>query len=115
MFIPAVVPGQRARTGNKTSDVQNNNPNTGQDETAPKVQRFLPKLRNMGGYCHSHGFHPVGLGHSSQTCFRKKDGHKNDATWSNQMEGNTFWPKKRDVVTEQQEHAEWKDKTKPTN
>jgi hypothetical protein len=26
------------------------------------------------------------------------------------MEGKKFWPKKSDVVTEQQDHAEWKDK-----
>ena len=26
------------------------------------------KLRNMGAYCHYHGFHPVGADHNSTTC-----------------------------------------------
>jgi hypothetical protein len=28
----------------------------------------MRKLRNMGGYCHSHGFHPVGADYDSTTC-----------------------------------------------
>jgi len=30
------------------------------------------KLRNMGAYCHSHGFHPVGADHNSAACSWKK-------------------------------------------
>ena len=96
---------------------ENNDPNKDQNETAHKEQRqlFPPKPRNMGGYCHSHGFHPVGLGHTSRNCFRKKECHKDDATWNNRLKGSTNWPKKREVVPEQQDHAHYKDKTKPTN
>ena len=74
----------------------------------------MTKPRNMGAYCWTHGFHPVGITHDSKTCKYKKDGHRNDATYSNRYEGNTYWPAATRVAIEQQNHAAWKDKSKPT-
>jgi hypothetical protein len=46
----------------------------------------------MSGYCHSHGFHPVGAGHDSKN-YNWKAGNDNvNATWSNCMGGCTYWP-----------------------
>jgi hypothetical protein len=52
----------------------------------------MNKLRNMGGYCSSHGFHPVGAGHNSKTCRWQKEEHNTEATWNNQLEGTCFGP-----------------------
>jgi hypothetical protein len=41
------------------------------------------KLWNIGEYCSSHGFHPVGAGHNSKTCRWKKERHNTEATWNN--------------------------------
>ncbi len=75
----------------------------------------MTKLRNMGGYCHTYGYHPVGPTHDSATCrFKKKDGHKDAATWSNRLDGSTYWPLAIRIAIEQQGHPAWKDKSKPT-
>ena len=89
-------------------------------ETLPKnaagVRRpQMKKLRNMGAYCHSHGFHPAGEDHTSATCSWKKEGHKDEATWTNRMGGDEFWPTAKRVATAQQEHTTWKGKAAPTN
>jgi len=72
------------------------------------------KLRNMGAYCHSHGFHPVGADHNSTTCSWKKAEHKTDATWGNRLGGDMYWPTAKRVAIEQQEHPTWKGKAAPT-
>jgi hypothetical protein len=69
----------------------------------------------MGGYCHSHGFHPVGPGHDSKNCNWKTSKHNVDATWSNRMGSCTNWPATIQVAIEQQDHALWKGMTAPTN
>jgi hypothetical protein len=74
----------------------------------------MTKPRNMGAYCWTHGFHPVGVTHDSKTCEFKKEGHRNDTTYSNRYEGNTYWPVAMRVAIDQQNHAAWKDKSKPT-
>ncbi len=74
----------------------------------------MTKPRNMGGYCWTHGFHPVGVTHDSKTCDVKKDGHRDDATYSSRHDGNTYWPTATRVAVDQQNHAAWKDKCKPT-
>ncbi len=53
-------------------------------------QRLFAYTRNMGAYCWSHGFHPVGANHTSATCIKKMDNHKDNATWSECMGGNKF-------------------------
>ena len=78
-------------------------------------KQWVPKTRNMGGYCHSFGFHPVGLGHTSKTCKWKKKGHKDNTPWSNWMEGHIGWPKAYKVTAEKQEHEKWKGQSAPTN
>jgi len=47
---------------------------------------------NMGDYCWSHGYHPVGIKHDSSTCMHKKEGHQDAATATNRMGGDKFWP-----------------------
>ncbi len=52
---------------------ENINPNGG--NSGDNEQTRLPqmkKLRNMGAYCSSHGFHPVGIKHDSVPCIYKK-------------------------------------------
>jgi hypothetical protein len=61
----------------------------------------MTKLKNMGGYCHSHGFHPVGADPDSTTCSWKKANHKCEATWSNRMGGDMFWPSAKRVANKQ--------------
>ncbi len=74
----------------------------------------MTKPRNMGAYCWMHGFHPVGVTHDSKTCEFKKDGHRDDATYSNRYEGNTYWPAATRVAIDQQNHTAWKNMSKPT-
>jgi hypothetical protein len=50
----------------------------------------LKKVRNMGGYCHSHGFHPISTNHDSMTCKWQKEEHKTKATWNNQLGGYMY-------------------------
>ncbi len=97
---------------------ENANPNAtrgngGCDRKIWQPQR--KKLRNMGGYCSSHGFHPVGIGHDSKTCRWQKEGHNTEATWNNQLGENMFWPTAMRVAIEQQDHPTWKGKSAPTN
>lgn len=77
-------------------------------------ERNFTYSRNMGEYCWSHGHHPVGIKHNSSTCTQKKDGHKNDATATNRMGGDNFWPGTSKVKPSQQEHAKYKGKSAPS-
>ena len=97
--------------------------NTENDDTSTKnrgrrgdrVVEQMTKLRNMGGYCSTHGFHLVGATHDSATCkYKKRDEHNNTATWNNRLGGNTYWPKALRVAIEQQNHPTWKNKEAPT-
>ena len=99
---------------------ENKNPNVGgggektgdRDRESRRPQ--ATKLRNMGAYCHSHGFHPVGADHNSGTCSWKKAEHKNEATWGNRLGGDLYWPTAKRVAIEQHEHPTWKGKAPPT-
>ena len=71
-------------------------------------------LRNMGAYCSSHGFHPVGVNHDSATCKRKRPEHKSEATWGNRLGGSTSWPTATRVAIVQHDHPTWKGKAAPT-
>jgi hypothetical protein len=93
---------------------ENRKPNCGCSHGAHGGQdKQLTKLRNMGGYCWTHGFHPVGVAHDSKNCAYKIEGHCNDATYNNQFKGSTYWPITLHVAREQQNHAAWKDEAKP--
>jgi hypothetical protein len=72
------------------------------------------KIRCMGAYCWSHGWHPVGENHNSPTCNFKKEGHKTNATFANIMGGNQNWPASNRVRPSQQMHATFAGKYKPT-
>jgi hypothetical protein len=95
---------------NPNPNGENINPNSGDENGRP-----YNKLRNIGGYCSSHGFHPVGIKHDSATCIYKKPEHKSEATWCNRLGGDMFWPSAKRITVEQQEHPSWKGKTPPTN
>jgi len=91
------------------------NTTTGNDKDGAKTRAFKCP-RNMGGYCHSCGYHPVGPKHDSETCTRKKEGHVDTATWTKRGEnGCTDWPAVSKVKPSQQEHTSFKGKSAPTN
>ncbi len=108
-----------ANKGNKNVNPNTNNGNKGNGkrhhpQRQPQLKQ-LTKLRNMSGYCHSHGFHPVSPGHDSKNCTWKTSKHNINAMWSNCMGGCTYWPAAIQVAIKQQDHALWKGKTVPTN
>jgi hypothetical protein len=85
---------------------ENINPNK-EDHGGSKQNSRHPqmkKLWNMGAYCSLHGFHPVGLNHNSTTCNQKKPKHKTEATWSNRLGGDMYWPTAKQVAVKQQSH-----------
>ncbi len=97
---------------------ENSNPNATRGNGGGNRESRQPqvkKLRNMGGYCSSHGFHPVGTSHNSTTCRWQKGKHNMEATWNNQLGGNMYWPTATRVAIEQQDHPTWKGKLAPTN
>jgi|LakMenEpi03Aug12_release.lakeMendotaPanAssembly.Ray.scaffolds.fasta_scaffold47914_2 hypothetical protein len=98
---------------NPNPNGENINPNNGSN--AGSQGRQFKKSRNMGAYCSSHGFHPVGINHDSVTCIYKKPEHKIEATWCNRLGGDMYWPNANRVKVEQQEHPAWKGKVAPTN
>ena len=72
--------------------------------------------RNMGGYCHSCGFHPVGKEHTSETCGFKRREHDKDATWTNRgTNGSVIWPNPWRVRDDEKTHASYAGKAAPTN
>ena len=58
-----------------------------------REEKGYTATRNLGGYCWSHGFDPVGAKHGSNNCTRMKYGHKKEATGNNKMGGLTWQPK----------------------
>ena len=82
--------GLRKRTQVRfaAADKENQEPNA--KATAGKDTRppWLLKMSNMGGYCWSCGYNPVGKSHTSATCKRKAPGHKDDATAGDRMGGS---------------------------
>ncbi len=97
---------------------ENKNPNAGggrgKNGDCESRRPQMTKLRNMGAYCHSHGFHSVGVDHDSAKCSWKKAEHKTEATWGNCLGGDMFWPSAKRVAVEQQDHPTWKGKAAPT-
>jgi hypothetical protein len=88
---------------------------TGNDKDGGKNKTFKYP-RNMGGYCHSCGFHPVGPKHDSEKFNRKKDGHVATATWTKRGDNGCMdWPVVAKVKLSQQEHTSYKGKSAPTN
>jgi hypothetical protein len=76
----------------------------------------MTKLRNMGGYCSMHGFHPVGATHDSATCqHKKKDTHNDAATWNNCLGGNTYWPKAIHVASNSRTIQHGKTRRRPSD
>jgi hypothetical protein len=84
-----------ASMATKLNNGENINPNGGDNEQTRRPQ--MNKLLNMGAYCSSHGFHPVGIKHDSATCIYKKPEHKSEATWCNRLGGNMYWPNAKRV------------------
>ena len=87
-------------TANKENKPKDPNNNRGR-----RTVEQMTKLRNMGGYCHTHGYHPVGATHDSASCkYKKKESHKDAATWSSHLDGSTYWPLAIRVAIKQQGH-----------
>jgi hypothetical protein len=113
--------GNRNGGGKNNSNRNNgNNGNNNNNGNEKETEKFIPyrdrpytKTRNMGGYCHTHGFHPVGENHTSENCGYKKDNHDNTATWNNRNGGSTLWPKK--IREDQKTHESYAGKSAPTN
>ena len=97
------------RNGGNTKTNSNSYNNTDGKKTYP-----FHKHRNMGGYCHSCGFHPVGKTHTSETCKWRKLNHDETATWTNRgTGGSTVWPKR--VREDQKTHEAYAGKSAPIN
>ena len=99
----------------KLTNNENKDPNakgaTGDRSRRPQSK----KIRNIGAYCHSHGFHPVSADHNSMNCLWKKPEHIDATTWTNRLGGDMFWPSAKCVTIEQHDHPMWKGKSAPTN
>jgi len=96
----------------------NNNSNNGNGNDTEKFihwrDRPYVKKRNMGVYCHSCGFHPVGENHTSANCGYKKTNHDDNATWTKRgTGGSTTWPTR--VREDQKTHKLYAGKSAPTN
>jgi hypothetical protein len=76
-------------------------------------QQPFAYTRNMGTYCWSCGFYSMGANHTSATCIKKKDNHKDSTTWSERMGGDKCWPKANRVKPDQQRHVSYKDRSTP--
>ncbi len=116
--LHAIIEKMATKINNKENQHSNSGgSNSGQDggKFGDARRPQMTKLRNMGGYCHSHGFHPIGADHDSTTCSWKKTNHKCKATWSNRMGGNMFWPSAKRVAIKQHNVTSWKGKTAPSN
>jgi hypothetical protein len=96
---------------------KNINPNNEEHGSSKQNSRRPQRktLGNMRAYCSLHGFHSVGLNHNSTTCNRKKPKHKTEATWSNRLGSDMYWPTANQVAVEQQSHPSWKGMMAPTN
>ncbi len=103
-----------SQMASKMNNNKNSNLSTGSGDHESQHPQ-MKKAHNMGVYCHSHGFHPIGTNHTSATCSWKKDGHKVEAMWTNCLGGNMFWPTAKCVAINQQYHATLKSKSAPTN
>ena len=49
-------------------NTENDDPNKNRGCRGDRIVEQMTKLRNMGRYCSTHGFHPVGPTHDSVTC-----------------------------------------------
>ena len=47
-----------------------------------------PEMINWGGYCHSHGYNPIGFAHDSARCQRAATGHDKTATHADRKGGS---------------------------
>jgi hypothetical protein len=89
-----------------TATRENKDPNASRSGGKNESRRpQMTKLQNMGAYCHSHGFHPVGTDHDSAQL--EKLEHKTEAIWGNCLGGDTFWSSAKRVAIKQQDHPTW--------
>jgi hypothetical protein len=75
------------------------------------TERMFHYTRNMGAYCYSCGYHPIGVNHTSATCTRKRDDHNNLATADHRFGRSNFWPGLNKVRSSQQDHPKYKGKS----
>jgi len=101
---------------NNGGDNKGNGKGKGRNRSKYLNEKPMDRPRNMGVYCHSCGYHPVGADHTSANCPYKKPGHDDKATWMNRgTDGSKTWPREIRVREDQRNHATYKDKVAPTN
>ncbi len=115
--LTATIAAMAAKMTNKENLDPNSGASTGGSSNHVSRQPQMKKIRNMGAYCSSHGFHPVSTNHDSITCRNewRKPKHNIAATWTNRLGGDRYWPSAKRVAIEQQDHPTWKGKSAPTN
>ena len=100
--------------GNNNNNNNNNSSDANDGRRRNRRDEPYEKYRNMGVYCFSCGFHPVGKEHTSKTCGYKRTNHDENATWTNRGSGgSTIWPTK--VREDQKTHESYAGKAAPTN
>jgi hypothetical protein len=83
-------------------------------ERRERERKLMQLHRNMGAFCHSCGFCPIGKDHTSITCQWKKANHNDNAMWTNRGTNPCMtWPAR--VCEDQQSHESWAGKSAPTN
>ena len=55
---------------------------------AIKREGHDPDMINWDGYCHTHGYDPIGKGHNSAKCRFAANGHNKTATRTNRKGGS---------------------------
>jgi hypothetical protein len=91
-----------------------NNPPSNSNTGGRHSDKQYTGMRNMGAYCSSHGYLPARMGHTSTTCKYKTEGHNNAAVWGIILGSNDHWLATTRIVIVQQDHATYKNKSKPT-
>jgi hypothetical protein len=115
--LTATLAAMAAKVTNSKNWDPNRGASRGGSSNRMSRQPQMKKICNMGAYCSSHGFHPVGANYNSVTCRNqwRKPKHNIAATWTNRLDGDMFWPSTKQMAIEQQDHPTWKGKSAPTN
>jgi hypothetical protein len=115
--LTAIIAAMAAKMTNNKNLNPNSGASAGGSSNCVSRQPQMKKIRNMGAYCSSHGFHPVSANHDSVTCRNewRKPKHNIAATWTKRLGGDMYWPAAKRVAIKEQDHPTWKGKSAPTN
>ncbi len=115
--LTATITAMATKMTNNENLDPNSGASAGSSSNCVSRQPQMKKIHDMGAYCSSHGFHPVGANHNRVTCRNewRKPKHNIAATWTNRLGGDAYWPSAKQVAIKQQDHPTWKGKSAPTN